>query len=219
MAKDHRTEWKIFDWLKFIFCVEKIEFYFTPKNRNYFLAHSIFTSPFCLSSSRSSAKNQHFGLLRVYQRSIGSTSTVVFCPKPYLPIGTVLSVSFARFNFRSRRKRHSHRPAVPLTISRFPSLRPRPPWISRSFFTSLTVVVPVFRSIGAEVRKRLFYLRRSQLTVADARPEEIYHFYSSPFLLIGIRPGCQGMDASDRTDLRTRVVVYRRTVFEGSYEA
>ena len=41
MAKVHRTEWKIFDWLKFIFCIEKIEFYFTLKNRNYYLVNPI----------------------------------------------------------------------------------------------------------------------------------------------------------------------------------
>ena len=41
MVKGHRTEWKIFDRLKFIFCTEKIEFYFTLKNRNYFLANPI----------------------------------------------------------------------------------------------------------------------------------------------------------------------------------
>ena len=31
MAKRRRTEWKTFDWSKFIFCIEKIEFYFTIK--------------------------------------------------------------------------------------------------------------------------------------------------------------------------------------------
>ena len=44
MAKGHRTEWKIFDRLKFISCIEKIEFYFTLKNRNYFLANAIFVN-------------------------------------------------------------------------------------------------------------------------------------------------------------------------------
>ena len=41
MAKGHRTEWKIFEQLKLIFCVEKIEFYFTLKNQNYFLANPL----------------------------------------------------------------------------------------------------------------------------------------------------------------------------------
>ena len=42
MAKGHRTEWKIFDGLKFIFCIEKIEFYFTLRKRNYFFANPIY---------------------------------------------------------------------------------------------------------------------------------------------------------------------------------
>ena len=41
MAKGHRAEWKIFDRLKFILFIEKIEFYFTLKNLNYFPANSI----------------------------------------------------------------------------------------------------------------------------------------------------------------------------------
>ena len=42
MTKGRQTEWKIFDRLKFIFCIEKIEFYFTLKNRNYFPAKPIY---------------------------------------------------------------------------------------------------------------------------------------------------------------------------------
>ena len=42
MTKGHRTEWKILDRLKFIFCIEKIEFYLTLRNRNYFLANPIY---------------------------------------------------------------------------------------------------------------------------------------------------------------------------------
>ena len=38
MAKGHRIEWKIFDQLKLIFCMEKIEFYFTLKNEITFLS-------------------------------------------------------------------------------------------------------------------------------------------------------------------------------------
>ena len=37
MANGHRTERKIFDWLKFIFCIEKIEFYFTQRTEITFL--------------------------------------------------------------------------------------------------------------------------------------------------------------------------------------
>ena len=39
IEKCHRTGWKIFDRLKFTFCTETIEFYFTLKNRIYILAN------------------------------------------------------------------------------------------------------------------------------------------------------------------------------------
>ena len=42
MAKGHRTECEIFDRLKFTFCIEKFEFYFTLKNQNYFLADPLY---------------------------------------------------------------------------------------------------------------------------------------------------------------------------------
>ena len=77
MAKGHRTEWKIFDRLKFI---EKMEFYFSLKNRNYFLDNSIVQSDWIgLVGWRNPYKFSYLRLCKKTRRG-ACAGTVFVCP-------------------------------------------------------------------------------------------------------------------------------------------